>query len=225
MFWTWLAVGVAAGYLCGSVSFAILVTRFHTGEDIRQLGTRNPGTANVGRSLGRGWGTLVLLGDVAKCLLPMLAGRLLVFPGMDPGAILAVYAIGLAAVAGHCRPVFHGFRGGGGVAAALPIYFFFTPVEFALSMAVGGLVTFFFVRNASYRIGRWFPMIAVTIAPFLTLALNFAVSLPLGGIARLGGHPASVLVGVSATTVVLHAFNLRLTIASLSNPAAPTERS
>jgi hypothetical protein len=92
-------------------------------------------------------------------------------------------------------------------------------------MAVGGLVTFLFVRNVSFRIGRWLPMIFVTIAPFLTLALNFAVSVPLGGVARLGGHPGSVLVGVFATTILLHAFNLRLTIASLSNPAAPTERS
>jgi acyl-phosphate glycerol 3-phosphate acyltransferase len=224
MFWAWLAVSVTAGYLCGSVSFAILVTRIRTGNDIRQLGNRNPGTANVGRSLGRGWGALVLLGDVLKCLLPMLAGRALFFSGSDAAAILAVYSIGWAAMAGHCRPVFYGFRGGGGIAVSLPIYFFFVPVEFALSIAAGGLVTFLFVRNVSFRVGRWLPMIFITIAPFLTLAATLTVSVPLGRVARIGGHPWSVLVGVFATTLVLWAFNLRLIVASLSNPQAPIER-
>jgi glycerol-3-phosphate acyltransferase PlsY len=225
MSWAWLAFSVAVGYLFGSINFAILLTRMRTGNDIRQLGNRNPGTPNVGRTLGRGWGALVLLGDVLKCLLPMLAGRLLFFPGSDAASILAVYAIGCAAIAGHCRPVFHGFRGGGGVATSLPVYLFFIPVEFAFSMALGGLVTFLFVRNVSFRVGRWLPMIFITIAPFVALAASLTVSVPLGGIARIGGHPWSVLVGVSATTLVVHAFNIRLTIASLSNPRALTERS
>jgi glycerol-3-phosphate acyltransferase PlsY len=224
MFWTWLALGMAAGYLCGSVNFAILVTRLRTGKDIRELGNRNPGTANVGRTLGRGWGTVVFFGDMAKALLPMLAGRLLFFSGPDPASILATYAIGWAAIAGHCRPLYHGFRGGGGVASSLPIYFFYTPGEFALAMALGALVTFLFVRNVSFRIGRWMPMIFVTIAPFITLPAALFIPEPLGGFAHVGGHAWSEPVGVFATTLILHAFNLPLTIASLTNPRAETER-
>jgi hypothetical protein len=68
-------------------------------------------------------------------------------------------------------------------------------------------------------------MAFITIAPFLTLAVTLTVSVPLGGIARIGGHPWSILVGVFATTLILWAFNLRLVAASLKNPRTPTERS
>ncbi len=224
MYAAWLAVGIVGAYLCGSVSFAIILTRALTGQDIRGLGNRNPGTANVGRTLGRGWGALVFMGDMIKSLVPMLAARLLVFTGGDSASILAVYAIGCAAIVGHCRPALHGFRGGGGVASSLPIYFFFTPVEMALSIALGAAVTFLFVRNVAFRVGRWMPMIFVTIAPLLTLILSLTVPVDLTGPLRIGGEPWSVIAGLFATTLLLHGFNLRLTVASLTDPRAQTAR-
>jgi glycerol-3-phosphate acyltransferase PlsY len=42
-------------YLSGSVNYAIIVTRLVIGKDIRTLGNKNPGTANVGRNVGKGW--------------------------------------------------------------------------------------------------------------------------------------------------------------------------
>ena len=211
-----LAALVGVGYLSGSVNYAIILTRVRTGKDIRELGNANPGTANVGRTLGRSWGALVLLFDILKGLLPMLAVRLFRFPGNGSWEVLAVFATGLAAVVGHCLPLFHGFRGGGGVATALPVYFFFTPVEFSVSMLLGGLVVALFVKDVQFRLGRWIPMMFVTIAPFLVAAVNALVSVPLLGRMSIGGHPWGVVAGVFATSVAVIAFNLEKLRTSLA---------
>jgi acyl-phosphate glycerol 3-phosphate acyltransferase len=204
------AAMIVAGYLSGSVNLAIIVTRLRTGKDIRDLGNANPGTANVGRTLGRGWGALVLLGDVLKGLIPMLAARLLFFGGDGTVDILAVFAVGLAAIVGHCRPVFYGFRGGGGIAASLPVFSFFAPVEFGASMLLGALIVALFVKNVQFRIGRWIPMMFVAIAPFLTAGVNALVAVPLGEGVSIGGHPWAVPAGMLATSLVVFAFNFKL---------------
>jgi acyl phosphate:glycerol-3-phosphate acyltransferase len=226
-----LLLGIAlAAYLAGSVNWAVLVTRARTGRDIREMGNRNPGTANVGRSVGRGWGALVLLLDIAKALLPMLAARFLLFTGEDASAgedvfsAAAVYVTAIAALSGHCRPVFFGFRGGGGVASSLAALFFFTPLEAAASLLVGGIVVAFLPRVA-FRVGRWLPVVAITAAPFLVLAAQLLGPLPLTGWLGLGGHPWSVPAGVFAVSATVHAFNLRLVRDTLHRPGEKVERS
>jgi acyl-phosphate glycerol 3-phosphate acyltransferase len=220
----WLVLVAAGAYLLGSVSFAIIVTRLRTGRDIRTLGNRNPGTANVGRTLGRGWGALVLFLDMGKSLLPMLAARLLLFHGHDPLSLLAVYGVGLAAVTGHCKPVFYGFRGGGGIATALPLFFFFTPVEAAASMLLAGLTVLLFLRGFAFSIGRWLPMLFITLTPLAALAASLTVSVRLGGIARIGGHPWSVVAGLAASALLVWGMNLPLILTVLSDPRAPAAR-
>lgn len=59
------------GYFCGSILTADLLTRQKGKADIRQLGSGNPGAANVALQLGPGWGLLVLLGDVGKPCSPV----------------------------------------------------------------------------------------------------------------------------------------------------------
>jgi glycerol-3-phosphate acyltransferase PlsY len=222
MFALWLGLSIVGAYLSGSVSYAILITRARTGRDIRDLGNRNPGTANVGRMLGRGWGALVLLLDVLKALVPMLAARILFFPGPESAAILAVYAVGLAAVIGHCRPLFFELRGGGGVAPSLAVFFFFTPLEFGASLLLGALVVLLFVRRAAFRIGRWIPMMSVVVAPFLTAAAMSLPAVGLGGLVPIGGRPWSVLAGVAATSILLTAFNVPMIAGTLAHPREPT---
>jgi acyl phosphate:glycerol-3-phosphate acyltransferase len=109
------ALLVAAAYLLGSVSSAILVCRLMGLPDPRTQGSNNPGATNVLRIGGRTAAAITLLGDSLKGLIPMVAGHLL---GVGPAG-LAV--IGLAAVLGHLFPVFFGFRGGKGVATALGV--------------------------------------------------------------------------------------------------------
>lgn len=197
-------------YLSGSVNYAIILTRARTGADIRQMGNRNAGTANVGRTIGKGWGAVVYFCDFGKALLPMLAARLVIFRDPSPESVLALFAIGMAAIVGHCRPVFHGFRGGAGIATSMPVYLFFIPVEFTVSMLLAALLVALFVRNVEFRLGRWVPILFVTIAPFLTLAANGALAIPLTERLSIGGHPWSVLVGVFATSVLILFFNTHL---------------
>lgn len=106
---------IAAAYLLGSVSSAIIVCRLMGLPDPRTQGSNNPGATNVLRIGGKKAAAITLIGDSLKGLVPMLVGHLL---GVDP-AVLA--GIGLAAFIGHLYPVFFGFRGGKGVATALGV--------------------------------------------------------------------------------------------------------
>ena len=104
----WLLVFGA--YLLGSISFSLLIVRVSKGYDIREHGSRNAGASNVLRLVGKGPAIAVLLLDIGKGVLPVLAARALDAPGPMVGAVA------VAAVVGHVFPVFHRFRGGKGVA-------------------------------------------------------------------------------------------------------------
>jgi len=69
----------AGSYLFGSISFAILVTKLWTGEDIREIGNKNAGTANVARTIGLLPGIIVGVMDFAKGALPVTIVRILNF--------------------------------------------------------------------------------------------------------------------------------------------------
>ena len=124
-------VGLVVGYLVGTVPNADLVARLASRGrvDLRREGSGNPGGLNVARVLGKRWGLLVIVLDAAK-------GAIAGFVGLAMGDAGA-YAAGTAVIGGHCWPVWTGFRGGKGVAAAggsffsafppmLPIDGFFT---------------------------------------------------------------------------------------------------
>ncbi len=111
MSWSVLGPGlVAAAYLLGSISFSLLIVRLLEGFDLRDHGSGNAGTTNVLRLAGAGPAAAVLLLDVAKGVVPVQVARALDAPGPVIGGAA------LAAVVGHVFPVFHGFRGGKGVA-------------------------------------------------------------------------------------------------------------
>ena len=105
-----IAILCVIAYLLGSINTALAVAASR-GVDIRAVGSGNPGASNVLRSLGKGPAGLVIVADLFKGFLPSLVGLLLWSP-----AVAAV--AGFCAVAGHCYPAFHRFRGGKGVATA-----------------------------------------------------------------------------------------------------------
>ncbi|UCF96360.1 MAG: glycerol-3-phosphate acyltransferase [Spirochaetaceae bacterium] len=181
-------------YLSGSVNYAIIVTRLVTGRDIRTMGNKNPGTANVGRSVGKGWAGLVFFLDVAKGLGPMILSRSLFFPGDNYWDFFIVAAVGIAAITGHCKPLFFQFRGGGGIATSIGVYAFFIPAELLLCLIVAFVIALLFIRGVRFRVGQGVPILFVSITPFATLVLNFFVDLPLFAGRSLGGHPWYILV-------------------------------
>jgi len=104
-------VALAAAYLLGSIDFGVIVPRL-AGIDIYTRGSGNPGASNVLRSVGRKAGAAVMVGDVVKGMLAAAVGDFWVGEAVG-------FACGLAAVVGHVFPLWHRFRGGRGVAAAI----------------------------------------------------------------------------------------------------------
>lgn len=109
-------LAILGAYVVGSLDWAVVVARMH-GVDIRQVGSGNPGTSNVLRTLGRGPAAMVLVGDMMKGLIGASFGWWAGGLG-DPADVPLAFAAVLASVVGHSYPVFHGFKGGKGVATA-----------------------------------------------------------------------------------------------------------
>ncbi len=108
---TFAMTGIA--YLLGSVSNAVLISRFYALPDPREYGSHNPGATNVLRSGRKIAALLVLLLDMLKGTIPVYFAWYLDIPPIYLGFI------GIAACLGHMYPLYFQFRGGKGVATAL----------------------------------------------------------------------------------------------------------
>ena len=117
---------VLLAYLLGSVVGSLVVGRLRGGVDIRTQGSGNAGATNAVRTQGWRFAIWVIVIDVAKgwvaaALLPRLA-----VPGLPPATPHALLwlpaACAFAAIVGHVFPVWHGFRGGKGVATLVGAY-------------------------------------------------------------------------------------------------------
>jgi glycerol-3-phosphate acyltransferase PlsY len=109
---------VLMAYLIGSISFAVVVSKLMGLPDPHSYGSGNPGATNVLRTGSKVAAVLTLLGDAAKGYVAVLLARALVGVDIDSWVLPAV---AVAAFLGHAFPVFHGFKGGKGVATALGI--------------------------------------------------------------------------------------------------------
>lgn len=136
----WLLVIFA--YLLGSLSFAILLSRYFATADPRAQGSGNPGATNMLRVAGKKMAALTLLGDLLKGLLPVL---LAILAGL--GTQKQAW-IGLAAVVGHLYPLYFNFRGGKGVATAAGMLLGLYPPAALLAIASWAL-TFILTRTSS----------------------------------------------------------------------------
>ena len=129
-------VSAGAGYAIGTLPSADIVTRIATGGqmNIRDEGTGNPGAANVAGVLGKKWGAMVMVADVAKGFVGARVGRRLAGrPGLHAG--------GPGAVGGHCFPLWESFEGGKGVATSGGQVLATFPLYFPIDIAVGFVAT------------------------------------------------------------------------------------
>lgn len=101
------------GYISGSLTFSIWVTRFVKNVDVRDAGSGHASTTNTLRQAGFGWGILVLILDIAKGFIPTYLALYVVRDTISPYIIPITAA---CAVIGHCWPIFAQFRGGMGLA-------------------------------------------------------------------------------------------------------------
>lgn len=140
---------------------AYLIARAH-GVNILEVGTQNPGAANVFRTVSRPMGALVLLLDALKGFLAVAVADS--FGVSDEVAMLA----GAAAVVGHWYPIFLRFRGGTGLATAIGVGLGLAPFAGLIGLALG-LLALLIVRNTGQAAG-----IGYTGFLFLCLFLDIA---------------------------------------------------
>ena len=150
-----LLLSILLGYLLGSISFSIILSRVRYQDDIRRHGSGNAGMTNTLRTSGKLSAALVLLGDAAKGMLAAWLGVLLAGPE-------AAYLAGLFAVVGHMFPLYFGFRGGKGVATAAGVLLFTCAPVFGGLAVVFGAVIFF---------SRYVSLGSVTVAVLYPLAM------------------------------------------------------
>lgn len=160
-----LTVFVLIGYLLGSVSFAVLVSRAYALPDPRTYGSGNPGATNVlrtGRKVAAGF---TLLGDGAKGWLAVfLAQRFADSTAVDA----AMAGAAAAAVVGHMYPLYHRFQGGKGVATALGVL-----IGLNVYLAAGTAATWIVIA-VFFRISSLAALVSALFAPFFTLILYHA---------------------------------------------------
>ncbi len=161
---------LVAAYLLGSVSFGLLLAHFCRGADLRRSGSGSIGATNVARTLGKGAGLLTLLGDSAKGLVAVLLAQ------TWGSSLLITATAALAAVLGHMFPLYHGFRGGKGVATALGVLLFTLPLPL-----LGGLVVWIAVVAIWHYVSAG-SMLAAIAVPVLAALLTYPLPLVLAAI-------------------------------------------
>lgn len=174
------ALVILGAYLIGSVSFAVVVSRAMRLPDPHSYGSGNPGATNVLRTGNKLAAILTLLGDAAKGYVAVVVARVLIGVEIDSWVLPAVAA---AAFVGHLFPVFHGFKGGKGVATALGILL---AIDWVL-----GLTT----------LSTWL-IVAVFLRYSSLAALVSAVFAPIYFIFLFGVQPMAIAIAVMSTLLI-----------------------
>ncbi|KRO78396.1 MAG: acyl-phosphate glycerol 3-phosphate acyltransferase [Methylophilales bacterium BACL14 MAG-120910-bin43] len=151
---------VAIAYFIGSLSFGILASKIFSISDPRTMGSKNPGATNVLRTGNKYAAIFTLLGDMLKATLVVMVALSYEISG------LPLIALSLAVLLGHIFPIYHGFKGGKGVATALGILLAINWV-LALSVLFVWLLFFLIFRYSSLS-----AIISSLAAPFIAYFLN-----------------------------------------------------
>jgi glycerol-3-phosphate acyltransferase PlsY len=175
-----LAISAIIAYLIGSVPVAYIFGRVLKNLDIREHGSGNMGATNAFRVLGKGPGTLVLILDIIKGIIPvtLLANAF----GLEDALSLVI--ISVATVAGHNWTVFLGFKGGKGMATSLGVLIGLA-IQFQVLRIILLLVTviwlalfliFGFVSLASIAAAVVFPVLMVAfLEPFPLIIMSIVL--------------------------------------------------
>jgi len=116
---------IPLAYLIGSISFAVVVSKCMNLPDPHSYGSGNPGATNVLRTGNKLAAALTFLGDALKGYFAVMIARLLLGDQSLTASLGSWVLCGvvLAVFLGHLFPIFHGFKGGKGVATSCGILF------------------------------------------------------------------------------------------------------
>ncbi len=116
----YITISIVA-YAIGSINFAVLFSRKFAGFDVREKGSKNAGTTNVLRTVGKKVALLTLVCDILKGVAAILVAisAQIMWEGFD--MFILKYIAGFMVILGHTFPIFFEFRGGKGVATAIGV--------------------------------------------------------------------------------------------------------
>ncbi len=178
---TWV-FAIAAGYLLGSIPFGLILTRAFGAGDVRNIGSGSIGATNVLRTGRKGLAAATVLLDLGKGVAAVLIAQQL-FPGAEGAA-------GVAAVLGHCFPVWLGFRGGKGFATAAGVCLALAWPVFLVCGAIWAVVAF------TSRISSLSSLVAVSAAPVAAWFMGYP-------------QAALSLAAIALIVIVKHHANIR----------------
>ncbi|HWQ74345.1 MAG TPA: glycerol-3-phosphate 1-O-acyltransferase PlsY [Syntrophomonas sp.] len=146
---------VIISYLLGAIPFAYIMIRWTQGVDIREVGSGNVGSTNAMRTAGKKVALAALLGDLLK-------GFIAAWLGLHYGGEWLGAACLLAAVIGHCWPVYLSFSGGRGAATAAGGLILLMPTVILVLLVIFLLIVVIsrYVSLASISVAVLLPLIA-----------------------------------------------------------------
>lgn len=173
-----MTAAIVAGYLIGSIPFALLLARRWGTADLRVIGSGNIGAANVMRASGVTPAVLVAILDVAKG-----AASVALVQRFTPGDAAAPAAAGFAAIIGHVYPIWLRCKGGKGVATACGVFAVLTPAVVPPVLAIF--------------------LATVALTKYISLGSVLAtIALPPIAYA-VGSPPATVIAAFAASAIIL----------------------
>lgn len=182
-------------YLIGSINFAIIFSKKFAGFDLRERGSKNAGTTNVLRTVGKKAAILTLICDMLKGVVSVLLAMLVAKIWTETDLEIIKYLAGLMAIIGHTYPIYYGFKGGKGVATSLGVLLIVNP-QIGLICLVFALTIMAFTRWVSLG-----SVLAAILFPILTIFM----------VDNMGAKIISILIGA------LVVFNHRTNISRLKN--------
>lgn len=191
-----LIVVLLISYLLGSVPTSLWIGRIFRGIDIRDFGSGNAGATNTFRILGWPSGVAVLTldffkGFVSTYWVSQLAWSIgtgpVTIPAWDVDAFVQI-ACGFMAVFGHAVPVFAGFRGGKGGAAAAGMLYGIEPVSISISVGIF-LLLMFTTRYVSLG-----TVVSTAVYPLSQLVLRYIVGWQIDGSVIILSSVASLFI-------------------------------
>lgn len=172
------------GYLLGSIPSAVWIGKKYYGIDIREHGSRNAGTTNMLRVLGKRAAIPVFIIDFFKGFVAVRLTEIMRFDdaidNSDPWLLNLRIIAAIVVVLGHIFPIFAHFKGGKGVATLLGAGLGIEPVLVLLCFVVWIIIfaVFHYVSVASMIAGCCFPVFVIIFAGTRFASEDLLLSVP-----------------------------------------------
>ena len=168
-----LTIVIILSYIVGSIPSSLIISKLFANKDIRKYGSKNPGAANVYRTISPAAGALTAFLDMLKGA----AAALLIAPLSYNMSLLnnetISFIAGSAAILGHIYSIFLKFKGGKGVATAAGVFFAITPIA-----AVISLIIFIFVATIT-KIFSLGSLTSSCLMPIILFSINKCLNIPI----------------------------------------------